>query len=456
MHRPFPICDLNDIIIPENRIRRNITEASIRDLAEDIAKNGLYHAVVLRHADTQQDRLAAKKVLLAGERRLSALRILFKEERSFEYSGVLMLWRKREVPFSFLSQLQPSDALEVELHENLMRTDLDWQAVVGARAKLHELRLAEAEKKDESWLVSDTAKELAETSSMHPEAARRAVERANIIAPHLDDPLLKNVKSEKEAHKLLLRQIEGEFFEALKNSSVDKAVKHHLSSPVLHKGDFQNLHQKGEIPHSMFDLIITDPPYGIGADNFGDAAKVSHNYSDNAESAIALAANIFKYGYEWTREDAHLFMFCDIDNFGELKIEARQHNWSVFRTPLVWIHSTQGHIPWGVDSFRREYDFILYAKKGDARLIRTHSDFITISKERGAAADSGHGARKPPRLYGFLMSLTCLPGSYVIDPCCGSGPIFPAARAERMVAWGIEKDPDIYKSALVELERSRE
>ena len=115
----------------------------------------------------------------------------------------------------------------------------------------------------------------------------------------------------------------------------------------------------------------------------------------------------------------------------------------------------QGTYPGELTRFRREYDMILYAKKGNARLLRTNADIISIAKEKGEKADSGHGARKPPALYAYLMSLAALPGSYVIDPCCGSGPVFPAAAQERMVAWGVERDEEIYKSALVELERSR-
>ena len=43
-------------------------------------------------------------------------------------------------------------------------------------------------------------------------------------------------------------------------------------------------------------------------------------------------------------------------------------------------------------------------------------------------------------------------GAAVLDPCCGSGTVFPAARQSRMGAWGIEIDPEIYKLARAEFE----
>ena len=450
-------CRLSEIIIPDNRIRRSITEESVRELAEDIAKNGLYHPIVLRVADVEKDRWAMRHTLVAGERRLTAIKLLFKEERNFSFSGVLMLWREEKVPFSYLAKLLPSEALEIELHENLLRTDLDWKEIVTTRAKLHELRTAEAERKEEEWSVSDTAKELAETSGIDYRSGIRALSSANLLAPHLDDPLLKNVKSEKEAHRIWMRAVEGEFVEALKAIPLEpgEAGAADPMAPMLLKGDVRELYAESAIPHNTFDIIIVDPPYGISAEKFGDAAQTTHQYADNEADAKLLARDILEIGFRCAREDAHLFMFCDVGLFVNLKIGAQSSGWKVYRTPLIWQHPGAGHIPWGVDSFRREYDMILYAKKGNARLLRTNADIISIAKEKGEKADSGHGARKPPALYAYLMSLAALPGSYVIDPCCGSGPVFPAAAQERMVAWGVERDEEIYKSALVELERSR-
>ena len=214
-------CQLAEIIIPDNRIRRNITEASVRELAEDIAKNGLYHPIVLRRSSP----LSGEKILVAGERRLNAIMLLYKEEREFLCDD--FNYRKSEgwVPITYISSLLPSEALEVELHENLLRTDLDWKDIVTTRAKLHELRTEEAERQEEEWSVSDTAKELAETSGMDYRSGLRALASANLLAPHLDDPLLKNVKSEKEAHRIWMRAVEGEFVEALKAQPVEAEVR---------------------------------------------------------------------------------------------------------------------------------------------------------------------------------------------------------------------------------------
>ena len=95
---------------------------------------------------------------------------------------------------------------------------------------------------------------------------------------------------------------------------------------------------------------------------------------------------------------------------------------------------------------------ILYAKKEDSELNQLHADVFNINKERTTEAAT-HGARKPGALYKEIMKIACpTVDGRVIDPCCGSGPVFPAAKLVRAEAWGIELDLEIYKMARVEFE----
>ena len=380
------------------------------------------------------------------------------------------------------------DSLEVELHENLIRDDLEWQDVVLARNKLHEMRLKTAEESDTAWGAVDTAEELAELTGISLAGAQRAIADAALIAPYLapDVKLLKNVKSISEAKKLVLRQIEEDFLYALEETakkksaqvdsertegvpgqaeevregaergtaedaksdsqiSVTPAIGFIHNAPRLLEGDFRKLHEDGEIPTDYFDLIIADPPYGIDADKFGSAGNIIHDYEDTAETALTLATDIFSFGHEWTKEQANLFMFCDVTLYNELSTIATQYNWKVFRTPLIWVRKNRGHIPWGTGYFQRNYDMLLFASKGNKHLNQVHSDVLEASYEQ---SDSGHGARKPTLLYEKLIKMTCIPDNKVIDPTCGSGTVFMAAQKTFTECWGVEIDKEIYKTAL--------
>ena len=444
---------ISSIIIPDYRIRSNITDNSVRELADDIEKNGLFHPIVVRKIDTQNEQgiTISKFFLVAGERRLTAIKLLFKEGKSFKCSTATYKAKEGIIPFTFIGDLPESTAVEIELNENLMREDLDWKTVVSARARLHELRTKEAEEQDKKWTIQETATELAKTSQLNQSYAVEAIKKAEVIAPYLKDKDLKNIKTEREAYNLVLKKIEGEFLASLQDQEVkkdsvntDKANKSKKSKHKLILGDLTEV----SLPENAFSLIVTDPPYGINADKFGSNAQFTHSYNDSAEFALSIAGDIFRLGYNWSKENAHLFMFCDISLFEKLKTYAEQYNWKPFRTPIIAHHPQYGHIPWGPNNFQRRYDCILYAKKGIVSLSRTTSDVINISRE---ANDSGHGAAKPISLYGDLIELTTFPGDYVLDPCCGSGTVFAAAERLGRIGYGIEINEDIYKTTLTRL-----
>ena len=431
------ICALSEIKIADNRIRRDFKPSEIEELANDIERNGLYHPPVLR----------SNMTLIAGERRVRALKLLVDRKAKFFCDGKTFDMSRDICPYTSLGELSEREALEAELHENLLRRDLSWKEKISARERLHTLRTQEAEGRGSSWSKARTAKELADATGMHRTSAEQAIARAQVIAPYLDDPKLKHVKSEQEAFRIVSRQLEANWTEALsiieRNKDKDLEERHTL----IH-GDLREI----SIPTNAFDLIITDPPYGIGADKFGDAAKSTHTYEDTPEYATEISRHVLYEGYNWTYDEAHLFMFTHMDRFQYLYTQAACAGWTPWRTPLIWHHAGAGHIPQGLRQFRREYEIIFYARKGDKPLNKLHSDVFTFpvaSQKEGI-----HAARKPRSLYSYLIKLSCLPGDRVIDPCCGGGTIFPAALEASVEAWGIEVDEDMYKVARIEKEKT--
>ena len=446
------LTSIDKIILPDNRIRRKFSEKDIRELANDIETNGLYHAIVTRF-----DSEARKNYLVAGERRYRAIQLLVTEKRPFKYGDITLNIPNEQgvgqwnCPYNAIWDLTPAEAAEIELHENLLRQDLSWQEVVEARSRLHRLRMAEAEAKaiaeneEPHWTVKDTAKELSEKSNIHPAAAHRAISSSLAVVDYLDDPRLKNAKSEQEALNILMRDTEALFSaEILKQDKGAKTLSRHK---LIH-GDFRKMADTMS-PKGYFDLIICDPPYGIRADHFGDASHVRHTYSDTPEHAKWLIWDILSAGAKHlTADEAHLFMFTDIDMFENIRELSRDAGWDPFRTPLIWHHPAKGHIPWGPYNFRREYELILYARRGGKNLSQTVKDVIIQSSERDKG-DLAHAARKPPELLKQLIKLSCLPGSRVLDPCCGTGSIFEAADECGVEAWGVEIDENSYKIALM-------
>jgi len=196
-----------------------------------------------------------------------------------------------------------------------------------------------------------------------------------------------------------------------------------------------------------FDCIIADPPYGMNSGAFGDAAKLRHDYGDSLHAALAAAECIAREGYRVTKRRAHLYLFCDVDQFVLLKEIVARHRWKPWRTPIIRDKGSTSHAPARTKGWRRSHELILFATKGGKGFSTVASDVLRVPNLR----DKGHAAEKPTELYVQLLKRSCLPRNRVLDPCCGSGTIFQAARETFTAATGIECDERAYGLALTKL-----
>ncbi len=420
----FPI---EDIVIPERRYRKVFNEASIRDLAESIASKGLLHPIVI----TEQE------ILVAGERRLRAVKYLYDHNRLFSCDGTPVA--PGHIPATSLSDLDAIAIREAELAENLMREDLTWQEETRALAELAQLRRAQAAERNEKQPLATTARELATTTGRSVNKYERDLARAAVVAPYLDDPEVTAARSASDAFSIVSRRMERDFRDALTEATP-------RSPHLLYAGPFEDW--IGVAPQDHFSCIIADPPYEIGAAEFGDAAKRSHRYDDD----LTLAYKIIDHSYELTRPEAHLYLFCDVEHFLPLRDSVTASRWQPWRVPIIWHKGTTGHAVWGPKGLRRSYECILVARKGSKPFNYLGTDLIDIPNLK----DREHAAQKPVALYEELLRRSCIAGDRVLDPCCGSGTIFEAATNLRLRATGIEPNANYANLARSRMEETND
>jgi|1_EtaG_2_1085319.scaffolds.fasta_scaffold00406_5 DNA modification methylase len=376
--------------------------------------------------------------LVVGERRLHAIRKIYQtDEATFSHDGVVV--PHGLIPVTDLGLDDAASVFEAELHENIIRVDLDWKDRVRAIDDLHKLRQTQ----NPTQTVQDTAAEL---NPVSPKSGmvRDEIARARVVAERMDDPAIAGARSANEAYNLASRQIEAEFLADLANRGLSSKGKHELFF-----GDCVDVMQDFINADTKFDLIIADPPYGMGADKFGDAAKNVHTYKDDRDTAIQIAKNIFDLGYKATKDDAHLYLFCDIDNFTTLRDVGSSCEWDVFRTPLIWNKlGGAGHAPIGARGFQRTYELLLFASKGHKPFASLYSDVMTFN----AVNNKVYAAQKPEELYKHLIKQSCLPQSLVLDPTCGMGTVFRAAQAAGCTGYGIEINKEAHGLALITLD----
>ena len=126
---------INRVVISENRQRRQFPQAELNELAESIQSTGLLHAPTLRIEGDNY-------VLVSGERRFRAIKDIYELGGKFKYDNEEVI--SGLLPYTFLGDLSPVEAMEAELDENIRRMDLTWVERAAASAKLMELRSAQA------------------------------------------------------------------------------------------------------------------------------------------------------------------------------------------------------------------------------------------------------------------------------------------------------------------------
>jgi DNA modification methylase len=201
----------------------------------------------------------------------------------------------------------------------------------------------------------------------------------------------------------------------------------------------------------QFDVILTDPPYGMGADEFGDSggrAVGAHEYADDAELWKRVCKELPWAALRLTKPQAHFYAFCDIDGFPDLRAAMRVAGWWVHRTPIVWHKPSASRVPWPEHGPQRKYELVLYAVKGNKPVTRIFPDLVSYNTDDNL----GYGAQKPVAMYVDLLKRSVQPGNRVLDPFAGTGTIFPAAHEMKCIAVGIEQQATAYGICLKRLE----
>lgn len=441
---------LDAIKIADNRQRQEFDPQAMDDLRSSIEDRGLLHAPVVRET-------ADGPVLVAGESRLKAISDIYALGGTIRYNGAVI--PEGMVPTVTLGELTELEAEEAELDENLKRKDLTWQERAAAEARLHRLRLKQRDMRVEAAIkvaaatpdapmpvipahtIADTAKELhgRADGSFH-DAVRKNV----LLSDHLDNPAVAKAKTADEAFKILRKQEEQK-----RNIDLAVAVGKTFTSDIhsLYNESCLTVMRRPEY-QGAFDVILTDPPYGMGADQFGDGggrlANSEHQYDDSYESWQKLMREWVPLTYAVTKPQAHCYAFCDIDRFHELKGLFEAAGWDVFRTPFVVHKLNSGRVPRPEHGPRRQYELVLYAIKGGKTVNQILPDVIQSQADENMT----HGAQKPVAVFQNLLQRSVKPGDVVADWFGGSGPLIPAAHSLKCKAVVTERVPEYFGMCL--------
>lgn len=443
------------LIIPDDGQRQAFDGDKQMELARSIASRGLIHAIVVRPDG---------HTVVVGRRRLKAIRELLPLLGGrFTYAGEDV--PSGHVPCVVLQTNDPLELEEIELAENEIRADLTWQEKAAATAKLMRMRQIQHARAlasyspadgDEAPVAPSVASIALETRGTAEPWQRAETKNELIAAQHLNDPAVAKAGSLKDAMKILVKRDE-----ANRTTALALAVgKTHRSGDhtVLNVNCLDWMRDPAN--HGKFDVILTDPPYGMGAHEFGDGAgrlaNIEHHYDDSYEAwKLLMAGEGIQTGpvtfeperlgwcalsFAVAKPEAHCYVWCDIDRFHELRKLMQDAGWRVHRTPLTNFKKSSGRVPWPDMGPRRQSEWCLYAVKGDRKTNYIASDVIVTEADEQLS----HGAQKPVALYDDLLRRSVKPGNAVLDSFGGTGTLLPAAHALKCYATVLEQNPTYY------------
>lgn len=477
MPHPLLTIALTAIQIAADRQRQDKKPEELLELKESIESTQLINPPLLEVVD-------GVARLVAGEGRLQAVSDIFALGGKFLHNGKWFTAEEGLVPYVDAGQLTEIDRMALELDENLRRRSLTWQEEAAAIAKLKALRESEYAEKvtaltatlQNEGLTAETAQQQAAAqlapsaptlSNLATEVFSKAgggyndrISKALIVSRHLDNPEVAKAASVKDAIKILKAQEVRAGKVALANSvGLTFSTAQHTILNMDCLAYMRSQLQIGITDTNGYDIILTDPPYGMGADEFGDAAgkllTIDHSYKDDFKHFAELMYGTdgtdgwCALSYKITKPKAHAYVFCDIDNFHLLRDWMREAGWYVFRTPFTVFKQGSGRVPLPDRGPRRQSEWILYAIKGEKPVNDIRGDVIPCSGDENL----GHGAQKPVALMLDLLQRSYHPGCRVLDCFAGTGPVLEAGHKLQCAVTVIEKAKDHYGTILSRVQR---
>lgn len=389
----------------DERIRKEIAPTKLEELADSIRRLGLIHPPVITR----------ERVLVAGERRLSAMSLLG--------------WTS--TPIQWVDTLDPNELLAIELEENIKRLDITWQEECDTILRFHDLQRAT----HEEWRLEDTSRELgislASVSDKLQVARGLASGEARVV----------NADRYSVAKNVTKRLAERRASDQLALIDISLEIEK-PESPIL-LADFREWVKTYDGP--AFNLLHCDFPYGINADKFNQgAANELGGYDDTPETYFTLIDTLVDNRDRLLGTSAHVIFWFSIRYYTETLARLSQVFW-VDPYPLVWHKSdNKGTLPDPERGPRRVYEVAFLCSYGDRKILQAVSNTFSGPSQR----DGQHMSEKSEDMLAYFMKMTVDENTRLLDPTAGSGSALRAAdRLGAGSVLGLEMNEEFVKNA---------
>ena len=197
-----------------------------------------------------------------------------------------------------------------------------------------------------------------------------------------------------------------------------------------------------EIPDKSIDLVITDPPYGIGETN-------EQNLSRARNTKAWTRAKAIDYGhFEWDNKTPTAEYFSEIIRISKNQIIFGGNYFVLPPSPcwLVWNKKTSGdfadaELAW--TSFKTAVRMFDWLWNGYRQEDASHKE------------ERVHPTQKPVKLFEWIIKNYAKEGDTICDPFFGSGSCLVAAVRMGHQFIGFEKEPTYFEKAQIRIKNAQ-
>lgn len=433
-------------IIVGSRYRKDFGD--IEELAASLNKLGQIQPIVLDRNNN----------LIAGERRL----------RASQHNG----WD--EIGFVYNDALSDIDKKEIEIEENLKRKEFNWPEEVLALDDLYQLKRAKygprtQGSRDGLGFGMQDAAELFDKSigSIHMDlelakAVREFKEIAFEKTKHAAFKKYKRLKDKSLREEIAKRQNVADdvlnVFDQKPKAPEERQGAYPTESQVrsakfvgygtLYNGDCQMVTRY--LPTSILDVLVTDPPYGLGLFKEGDDTSgkrlAEHEgglYDDDPFRVMDMLSKVFTTCNRILKPDGHAYIFFHstwYEQMYDMLCQAFGKTY-VDPTPLVWCKNTSG-IGNPNERWVYAYEPCFFINKG--RPLIQPQAFNYLKYDTVPPNKKTHPTEKPTAMLRHMIQASAVAGETVGDFFAGSGSTLVAAVESGCRFIGCELDATYY------------
>jgi DNA modification methylase len=448
-----------DLLIPITEVkvgdRMRKTFGDIEALGASLARFGLLNPIVLDNENN----------LIAGHRRILAAK----------HIGWV------DIAYRRLEELDQIAKTEIELEENIRRKDLEWQEEVIALYKLYQAKQSRYGEKGSplaeqgGYGIEEASRELDRASgsiSMDLQLAKGLYEFPELVEEKTKSAAFKRYRRLKETQlraelakrKQEVSAVTEESEEDLEDDPAEAEAPTGIQRQPIRKALWKGIgvyyHADArdvlrQLPEASVDVIVTDPPYGIGMYREGSPMSSSKfaegqgaMYGDNPKEIMDMLDETFLHAARLLKPDGHAYIFFHMTRYEPVYLMLRKHFGTCEPTPIIWIKQTTG-IGDPNRNWVYNYEPCFWVNRG--RGLVKPQPFNTLKYD--TVSKKIHSVEKPVALMRHFIEASAVKGELVLDPFGGSGSTLVAAAQLGCKFIGVESHADFWRSAVDRVSR---